>query len=209
MKSLLDFFPLMVFFAGYYGAKQWPELAETFINSMLGVLGLSTPLPADQIDMAAATQLAMLATVAQVAILIAFRQRVDKILWITLVIIVVMSIATLVFHDPAIIKWRSTVLDWLFGLILLGGEVLFGKNLIRAMLGSQIQLPDTIWRHLNLSWIAYFALSGILNLFVAAQFSEETWVTFNMFGGPALTLLFMVGQGFYLARFIEPPSEAS
>ena len=209
MKSLLDFFPLMVFFAGYYGAKQWPELAETFINSMLGVLGLSTPLPADQIDMAAATQLAMLATVAQVAILIAFRHRVDKILWITLVIVVVMSIATLIFHDPAIIKWRSTVLDWLFGLILLGGEVLFGKNLIRAMLGSQIQLPDTIWRHLNLSWIAYFALSGILNLFVAAQFSEETWVTFNMFGGPALTLLFMVGQGFYLARFIEPPSEAS
>ena len=207
MKSLLDFVPLIVFFAGYYGAKQWPDLAESFINAMLGLLGLAAPLPAAQLDMACATQLAMLATLAQVGLLIAFRQKVDKILWITLVIVVVMSIATLVFHDPAIIKWRSTVLDWLFGLILLGGEVLFGKNLIRAMLGSQIQLPDTVWRHVNMSWVAYFALSGILNLFVAARFSEEAWVNFNMFGAPALTLLFMVGQGFYMARFIEPPGE--
>ena len=207
MKSLLDFVPLIVFFGGYYGAKQWPDLAETFINVMLGLLGLAAPLPADQLDMACATQLAMLATLAQVGILIAFRQKVDKILWITLVIVVVMSIATLIFHDPAIIKWRSTVLDWLFGLILLGGEVLFGKNLIRAMLQAQIDLPDKVWRQLNFSWIGYFALSGVLNLFVAARFSEETWVNFNMFGGPALTILFMLGQGFYMARFLEAPSE--
>ena len=207
MKSLLDFVPLIVFFGGYYGAKQWPDLADTFINVMLGLLGLATPLPVDQLDMACATQLAMLATLAQVGILLVCHQKVDKILWFTLVVVVVMSVATLIFHDPAIIKWRSTVLDWLFGLILLGGEVLLGKNLIRAMLDSQIQLPDAIWRHLNFSWIAYFALSGVLNLFVAANFSEETWVNFNMFGGPALTVLFMLGQGFYMARFIEPPSE--
>ncbi len=207
MKSLLDFVPLMVFFGGYYGAKQWPDLADTFINVMLGLLGLAAPLPADQLDMACATQLAMLATLAQVGILLVCHQKVDKILWITLVIVVVMSIATLIFHDPAIIKWRSTVLDWLFGLTLLGGEVLLGKNFIRAMLDGQIQLHTAVWRQLNFSWIGYFALSGMLNLFVAARFSEETWVNFNMFGGPALTLLFMVGQGFYLARFIEAPGE--
>jgi intracellular septation protein len=208
MKSLLDFVPLLVFFGGYYGAKQWPDLADTFINVMLGLFGLAGPLPADQVDMACATQLAMLATLAQVGILIACRHKVDKILWITLVIVVVMSIATLIFHDPAIIKWRSTVLDWLFGLILLGGEVLFGKNLIRAMLGAQIDLPDNVWRHLNFSWIGYFALSGVLNLIVAARFSEETWVNFNMFGGPALTVLFMLGQGFYMSRFMEPSDES-
>jgi intracellular septation protein len=208
MKSLLDFVPLLVFFGGYYGAKQWPDLADTFINVMLGLFGLAGPLPADQLDMACATQLAMLATLAQVGILIACRHKVDKILWITLVIVVVMSIATLIFHDPAIIKWRSTVLDWLFGLILLGGEVLFGKNLIRAMLGAQIDLPDNVWRHLNFSWIGYFALSGVLNLIVAARFSEETWVNFNMFGGPALTVLFMLGQGFYMSRFMEPSDES-
>lgn len=208
MKSLLDFVPLLVFFGGYYGAKQWPDLAETFINVMLGLFGLAGPLPADQLDMACATQLAMLATLAQVGILIAWRQKVDKILWITLVIVVVMSVATLIFHDPAIIKWRSTVLDWLFGLILLGGEVLFGKNLIRSMLGAQIDLPDNVWRHLNFSWIGYFALSGVLNLIVAARFSEETWVNFNMFGGPVLTVLFMLGQGFYMSRFMEPSDES-
>ena len=208
MKSLLDFVPLLVFFGGYYGAKQWPDLADTFINVMLGLFGLAGPLPADQLDMACATQLAMLATLAQVGILIAWRQKVDKILWITLVIVVVMSVATLIFHDPAIIKWRSTVLDWLFGLILLGGEVLFGKNLIRSMLGAQIDLPDNVWRHLNFSWIGYFALSGVLNLIVAARFSEETWVNFNMFGGPALTVLFMLGQGFYMSRFMEPSDES-
>ena len=119
-----------------------------------------------------------------------------------------MSVATLIFHDPAIIKWRSTVLDWLFGLILLGGEVLFGKNLIRSMLGGQIDLPDNVWRLLNFSWVGYFALSGVLNLIVAARFSEETWVNFNMFGGPALTVLFMLGQGFYMSRFMEPGDES-
>ena len=208
MKSLLDFVPLLVFFGGYYGAKQWPDLADTFINVMLGLFGLAGPLPADQLDMACATQLAMLATLAQVGILIAWRHKVDKILWITLVIVVVMSVATLIFHDPAIIKWRSTVLDWLFGLILLGGEVLFGKNLIRSMLGGQIDLPDNVWRLLNFSWVGYFALSGVLNLIVAARFSEETWVNFNMFGGPALTVLFMLGQGFYMSRFMEPGDES-
>ena len=207
MKSLLDFLPLLVFFGGYYGAKQWPDLADTFINVMLGLLGLDAPLPVDQLDMACATQLAMLATLAEVGILVVCRHKVDKILWITLAIMVVMSIATLIFHDPAIIKWRSTVSDWLFGLILLGGEVLFGKNFIRAMLGGQLQLPDGVWRLVNFSWIGYFALSGLLNLYVAAQFAEETWVNFNMFGSPALTFIFMIAQGLYLARYIEAPQE--
>ena len=52
MKSLLDLIPLLVFFGGYYGAKEWPVLAESFINTLLGLLGLAGPLPADQLDMA-------------------------------------------------------------------------------------------------------------------------------------------------------------
>lgn len=207
MKSLLDFFPLLVFFGGYYGAQQWPDLADTFINAMLGLLGLAAPLPADQLSMACATQLTMLATLVQVAISLVCRHKIDKIIWITLAIMVVMSIATLVFHDPAIIKWRSTVSDWLFGLILLGGEVVLGKNLIRAMLASQLQLPDEIWRRVNFSWIGFFAASGLLNLYVAAHFSEQTWVNYNMFGGLGLTLVFMLAQGMYLARYIDAPQE--
>lgn len=207
MKSLLDFLPLLVFFGGYYGAQQWPDLADTFINAMLGLLGLDAPLPADQLAMACATQLAMLATLVQVGILLVARHRIDKILWITLAIMVVMSIATLIFHDPAIIKWRSTVSDWLFGLILLGGEVLLGKNFIRAMLGGQLDLPARVWRIVNYSWIGFFAVSGLLNLYVAAHFSEETWVNFNMFGSPALTFIFMIAQGLYLVRYIEAPQE--
>lgn len=203
MKSLLDLFPLVVFFGGYYGAKAWPDAAASFIGVMLGLLGQSAPLPTDQLAMATATQLAMFATIAQVAILLAARQKVDKVLWITLVIVVAMSIATLVFHDPEIIKWRSTLLDWLFGLILLAGEFLFGKNLIRAMLGGQLSLPDDIWRQVNLSWVGYFALSGVLNLFVAARFAEETWVNFNMFGGPAIMVLFMLAQGVYISKHMQ------
>lgn len=208
MKSLLDLLPLVVFFVGYYGAKHWPDIADTFLNALLGVLGIDGPLPADQVAMACATQLAMFATIFQVALLLVARQKVDKVLWITLVIVVAMSIATLVFHDPDIIKWRSTLLDWLFGAILLGGEVLLGKNLIRAMLDSQLQLPAPVWRMVNWSWIGYFACSGVLNLFVAARFTEETWVNFNMFGGPAIMVLFMLAQGVYIARHMdEAPGE--
>jgi intracellular septation protein len=204
MKTLFDLLPLFVFFGGYYGAKHAPQMAAQFLAVIIAYLGITTPLPADQVPMAFATQLAMFASIAQVLVLLATGRKVDKPLWVTLVIVVIMSVGSLVFHDPSIIKWRSTVVDWFFGSALLVGELVFAKNLLKSLAGAQVELPDDAWRIANRSWMAFFFCSGLLNLFVADHYSEEAWVNFNMFGGPVLTVLFMLGQGVYLMRYIEP-----
>ena len=207
MKSFIDFIPLLVFFSAYYGAREWPDLAGSMLHPLLAAVGFGATLPTDQVPILVATTFAMFATIGQVALLLLLGHKVQKILWISLIIIILMGAATLYFHDPAIIKWRPTVLDWIFALTFLVSERVFGKNLIRAMAGGQIQLPDPIWHRLNFFWVAFFAFSGLLNLYVAGNYSEQIWVNFNMFGGIGLMLLFLLGQGFYLVRHIESPAQ--
>jgi len=72
------------------------------------------------------------------------------------------------------------------------------------MLGQQIELPPAVWLRLNMAWIAFFGLMGVLNLYVARNFSFSTWVDFKLFGGIGLMLLFMLAQGVYMSRHMKP-----
>jgi len=101
------------------------------------------------------------------------------------------------------IKWKPTVLYWLFALTLAGSALFMKRNLIRALMKDQVQLPEPVWARLNLSWIAFFAVMGILNLYVAYSYSEDTWVSFKLYGGMGLMFLFVLGQGLMLSRHIE------
>ena len=145
----------------------------------------------------------IIATFAQIAIVWAKHRKVDTMLWVSLVIIVVFGGATLFFHNPTFIKWKPTALYWMFGGVLLGSTVLLKRNLIRKMLEAQIVLPDAIWGRLNLAWALFFISMGVLNIYVAYSFSEEAWVNFKLFGGMGLMLAFVLGQGFYLSRYLE------
>jgi intracellular septation protein len=95
------------------------------------------------------------------------------------------------------------VLYWLFGAVLGAAELLFRKNLIRAMLGEQVRLPDVAWTRLNWSWAGFFVFMGAANLYVAFNFSTDTWVNFKLFGGMGLMLLFVLLQAAFLARHVE------
>ena len=150
-----------------------------------------------------ATAVAILATLGQVGWLLARKRKVDRMLWISLAIIVVMGGATIALRDPTFIKWKPTVLYWAFAAVLLGAEWLFQRNLIRSMMAQQITLPDAVWTRLNLSWGAFFLLMGALNLYVAYHFSESDWVNFKLFGGTGPMLLFVLAQGFVLARYAQ------
>lgn len=150
-----------------------------------------------------ATAVAILATFGQIAWVWLRHRKVDKMLWVSLIIIVLFGGATLVFHNPTFIKWKPTALYWLFAAVLALSALVFGKNLIRKMLEAQIQLPGPVWERLNLAWAAFFVLMGVLNIYVAYSFSEETWVNFKLFGGMGLMLAFVLGQGFYLSRHLE------
>ncbi|MFN4148350.1 MAG: septation protein A [Rhodocyclaceae bacterium] len=174
MKFLFDLFPVILFFAAY-------KFAGIYV----------------------ATGAAIAATFAQIGWVHFRHGKVDKMLWVSLVLIVVFGGMTLLLHDPTFIKWKPTILYWLFALALLGSAWLFKKNLIRAMMEKQMTLPEALWGRLNLAWAGFFAAMGLLNIYVAYNFSEDTWVNFKLFGGMGLMLAFVVAQGFLLAKYIE------
>jgi len=178
MKLLFDLFPVILFFISY-------KIAGIY----------------------AATGVAILATIAQIGWVHFRHGKVDKMLWVSLALIVVFGGMTLLLHDPTFIKWKPTILYWLFALTLLGSAWLFDKNLMRSMLGQQMSLPEAVWNRLNLAWAGFFSLMGALNLYVAYAFSEETWVNFKLFGGIGLMLVFVILQGMMLAKYLEENKE--
>ena len=180
MKFLFDLFPVILFFAAF-------KLADIYV----------------------ATAVAIGATFLQIGLLALLKRRIEPMLWVSLAIIVVFGGATLALRDETFIKWKPTVLYWLFGAILAGSVLLFRRNLMRSMLSTQVQLPNAVWARLNWSWIGFFAFMGVANLLVAFNFSTDQWVNFKLFGATGLMLVFVVGQALFLARHMpeEKPGE--
>ena len=132
-----------------------------------------------------------------------FRGRLSTIHWVSLAIIVVFGGATLLLQDETFIKWKPTVLYWLFGAALLLADHVFGKNLIRTMMGKQIALPERVWTRLNQSWAGFFVVMGVVNLYVAYNFATDTWVDFKLFGATGLMLAFIFAQAVMLSKYVE------
>ena len=174
MKFLFDIFPVILFFAAF-------KLYDIYV----------------------ATAVAMGATAVQIGWVWLRHRKVDNMLWVSLAVILVFGGATLLLQDETFIKWKPTVLYWLFAGTLAIAAAGFKKNLIRAMLEQQVTLPEAIWTKLLASWILFFAAMGILNLFVAYSFSTDAWVNFKLFGGIGLMLVFVALQAVLLARHIE------
>ena len=174
MKFLFDLFPVILFFVAF-------KLSDIYV----------------------ATAVAIVASFMQVGWLKMRGRRVEPMLWASLGIIVVFGGATLVLQDETFIKWKPTILYWLFAAALAGGELVFGRNLIRSLLGEQLQLPDHAWRKLNWSWIGFFTLMGAANLYIAFSFSTDTWVNFKLFGSMGLMFLFVLAQGLFLSKYIQ------
>ncbi len=151
-------------------------------------------------DIFFATKLAMGAAALQ---LIASRWRygkVKKMHAFTFAAIIVFGSITLFLKDDLFIKLKPTALNWGFALVFLGAPLFFKKNLLKMMLGEKLALPDVAWSRLNLMWVAYFAMIGAVNLYVALTFSPEIWSKFRVFGMYGALLVFMVLQGFYIYR---------
>lgn len=198
MKILFDLLPVILFFAAYKFAGHDPAAAHDLATRVLG-----EGIQATQAPILIATAVAILATAGQIAWVWFRHRKVDTMLWVSLAIIVVFGGATLFFHNPTFIKWKPTALYWLFGLTLTGSELLFRRNLIRKMLEAQVRLPEPVWARLSHAWAAFFLCMGVLNLYVAYNFSEEAWVNFKLFGGMGLMLLFVLAQGLYLSKHIQ------
>jgi intracellular septation protein len=212
MKFLFDLFPVILFFATFKFAEGHKEGAAGVLDDLFGRIGL-TNFPLDQAPILLATVVVIVATFAQIAWVWWRHGKVDKMLWISLGLIVILGGMTIAFRDETFIKWKPTVLYWIFALVLLVSAAAFGKNLIRAMLEAQIEAPDHIWARLNLAWILFFVAMGAANLFVALSFPTDIWVNFKLFGTMGLMLAFILAQGFWLNRYLtaaestEDPSQ--
>jgi intracellular septation protein len=173
MKFLFDIFPVILFFVAFKFT-----------------------------DIYTATGVAIAATFVQIGWLWFRGRKIENMLWISLGVIVILGGATLLFKNETFIKLKPTVLYWLFSGVLLAAFLIFRKNLIRSMMEQQVQLPEPVWVKLLFSWILFFVTMGILNLYVAFNYSTDAWVNFKLFGGMGLMLVFVVAQALMLSRYI-------
>jgi intracellular septation protein len=173
MKLLFDFFPILLFF-----------LAYKFF------------------DIYVATAVAIAASFVQVGYSWLKTRKVESMHLVTLAIIVVFGGLTLYLRDEQFIKWKPTVINWLFGLVFLTSHWLGEKTMIERMMSASLELPRIVWGRLNMAWTAFFFLLGGANWFVMHSFDTETWVNFKLFGMLGLTVAFVLLQSVYLSRHL-------
>ncbi len=182
MKLLFDFFPLVLFFGAF-------KLYDIYV----------------------ATLVAMVASLAQVVFIRIRHQRFETTHLVTLFVILLFGGMTLIFQDDMFIKWKPTIVNWIFAVVVLGSQFIGKRTVLERLLGGQMQMPARIWKKVNISWGLFFFISGLLNLYVAFYFRThldeaartDFWVNFKVFGLLGLTLAFSIIQMMIVARYIS------
>ena len=174
MKFLVDFFPIVLFFIAY-------KFGGIYV----------------------ATSVAIVTSVIQVSYEWFRYRKIELMQWVTLGLIVLLGGATLLLHNEIFIKWKPTVINWVLAVLFLGSHYLGKEPLIKRMMNSQVTLPDSVWAKLSFSWVGFFFVSGLANIYVAYHFSTNTWVDFKLFGVLGLTVLFVLLQAAYLSRHLK------
>jgi intracellular septation protein len=181
MKILIDFFPIALFFGAY-------KLYDIYTG----------------------TAVLMAATLLQMGLILAIDHKLQTMHKITLALVVVFGALTLALHDERFIKWKPTVLYAAMAIALALATWFLKKNFLKMLLGSQLELPEPVWRRLNVAWTLYFVFMAASNAYVVVRYSTEAWMSFKLWGY-VFPLAFLIGQGFYIAphlRMDEPPEDA-
>jgi intracellular septation protein len=181
MKILFDFFPIFLFFIAY---------------KIYGIY--------------VATAVIIVSSIVQVSFFWFKNHRVEKMHLITLILVVILGSATILLQDPLFIYWKPTVVNWAFAIAFLGSQFIGQKNFIQRLLEGQVTVTsEHVWTRLNFAWVGFFIAMGAINLYVAFNFEENTWVNFKLFGMMGLTFIFVIAQSFYLMRYIVPDDETN
>ena len=182
MKQFFDFFPVLLFVVAYFTSK----------------------------DMILATKVLLVGSLIQIAVFWLWKRTVEKMHLITFVVVLIMGTLTIVLDDPIYIIWKPTVINCSLACVLLVAQVL-GKNLVRKAVEGfltqtphlKLSMPESKWGPLNLIWVFYLFMLGVINLYVAFNYTEETWVTFKLVGFTAINLSFFIAQFMYFSKFIS------
>jgi intracellular septation protein len=177
MKQLLDFLPLVIFFALY-------KFYDIYV----------------------ATGALIAATAVQMIVTYWLYKKVEKMQWVTCIMVIIFGGMTLFLQDDNFIKWKVTIVYVIFAVGLLVSDIM-GKPLIKGMLGNEVTLPDAVWRRINWMWITFFVAAAALNIYIAFSMPLDVWVNFKVFGLLIATLLFTVITGIYIYKHL--PKEES
>lgn len=171
MKFFIDLLPVIIFFAVY---KYTDIFYATFSAIIVSIfLAITTYL---------------------------IKKKIEKMVLINTLLITILGGLTILLKDNTFIMWKPTAIYWLFALVLIVSQFLFKKNLMKQMLGKQVTLQDHAWDHISINVIIFMIGIGILNLYVAFNFDENTWVNFKLFGITFLLFIFMIYLALYISK---------
>jgi intracellular septation protein len=173
MHAIFEYLPLVIFFVFYkFGDLYWAT-GSLIITSAL-----------------------------QILYYVVKKQPIPKRNWVFFGLIAIFGGLTIFFHDDTFIKWKVTIINALFSIALVVSNSFFNKNLIKELMGESLPLPEKIWGKLNLAWAIFFLVCAILNIYIAYNFSLETWVNFKVFGLMGLTFVFAISTVFALYKYL-------
>ncbi len=178
MKQLFEFIPIILFFITY-------KFYDIYV----------------------ATAVVIVATLVQVTITWFKYKKVETMQWVTLGLILVMGGATIYLQDEQFIKWKLTIIEWLFGAAFLGSQFFGKKTIIERMMGASLELPSAVWKKLNLLWAIFFISVGFINIYVMQNYNTDDWVTFKTFGVPGLMVIFIILQMLFIYKYIPETEE--
>ena len=199
MKAFIDFVPVLLFFLTYIFFTDIPIQYIQYSNEIFNI-----NLGNDKGSSIYFATLILMITYSVQCFILALLRQIKKIHIITLAIILVAGISTLYFKNPLFIKIKPSIVYWGFALFFIGNLLIGKENIIKKLIQDQIVLDDKNWKFLTNSWILFFALCGILNLYVANSYPEETWVEFKFYVlGIILPVIFIILNGIYLGVYAK------
>lgn len=201
MRLLIDFAPIVVFVLVYYYAPELLELFRPIVSSEVHTY--LTELP----KLSLATAVLIPLTGLQVLLTYALWKKIEKMHLMSFFLVLILGSLTVVLKDKSFIQWKPTVLNWLFALVFLGSHFIGQKPIIERFMDTKLELPKTIWTRLSYAWIGFFIFAGTANILVVFNFSLDFWVNFKFFGMLAITSLFIIAQGIYIAPHLHESSK--
>ena len=205
MKFFFDLFPVIIFFIVFKYFQSSPEEALALLQSISG--GSFDPIEMklkEQAPILVATFCMLIASIGQFIWLKLKKKSIDKMLWISIILMLLFGGLTLVFHNERFIQWKPTILYWLLSFILLISNLFWRKNLIEKAMGHLFVLPKKHWSYLNIAWIIFLVGLGLLNLYVAYFYATSIWVNFKLFGTLGLMLCFIIFQSIWMSKVGTP-----
>jgi len=202
MKVLFDLFPVILFFITLKVAEKAAS-ASLVLSEILSTLGIATHVKPALVPIMLATVAVIIGSLIQIIWAKLHYKKVDNTLWLSALLVTVMGGMTLYFQNDAFIKWKPTLLYWAFAAILIGARLFTERNVIKSMMGKEITLPEPVWNNLNIAWAIFFSALGALNLYIAFNFSIDTWASFKLFGTMGLMFAFIIVQSIAINKYIE------